>query len=152
MDENTDVGMSMDDLLAGSIDDIIDLPGFEVPQPGQYVLDVVFAQKTVNDAKLIEASYTVVETLELADPTNTPPLVGTKFSQLFDPKNIYALDNFKKVSSPIYQMLGCGGWSDFFRAAVVPARIAATVKRRKDKRPDADPDKFFADVKNVMIV
>jgi hypothetical protein len=49
---------SMDQLLGASLDDLDDLPSFETPPPGTYILSVTTEQKKVNDKEAIEARFT----------------------------------------------------------------------------------------------
>jgi hypothetical protein len=55
--------MSLADLLDKEIDDLAELPAFEVPPVGNYKLAVCFSEKNVNDKECLEASFKVLETL-----------------------------------------------------------------------------------------
>ena len=52
---------STDELFAMSLDDLADLPSFETPPAGAYILDVSCDVKTINDKPAVEASFIVVE-------------------------------------------------------------------------------------------
>lgn len=137
---------SIDALFAMSIDDIADLPGFEVPCEGSYILEVSLDTKQITDAPALEASYTVVELVEPATPgeTATP---GTKFSVANKLDNEYGLGNAKKVLATFAEFAGSRMPADIV-AAVKGVRIAATLKHRKDKK---DPEKVYANVSNITI-
>ena len=79
------------DILSGSIDDIDDLPGFETPPAGQYILTVNCEVKEVNDKQCVEASFVVEETVELKNKEDVQAVKGTKFSTLFMLENEFGV-------------------------------------------------------------
>ena len=86
---------SMEDLFAASIDDLADLPAFETPPPGSYLLRVTCDTKSVNDKPVVEAAYEIMEVVELANPeTDVPPAVGTKFNTIFMIDNEFGIGNY----------------------------------------------------------
>ena len=139
------------DMLDMNLSDIADLPGFEVPHPGEYILKVDATVKSVNDKQAVEIGYEVVECLKKnndADPDTTP---GTKFSQLFflqgEPDGVkVALGRLKQLLAPLAEQLGEGNLLVLVRDHLKSLMVSATVNRRKDKN---DPDRFYPDVKNL---
>lgn len=141
---------SIEDLMDLSLDDLKDLPPFEVPPVGHYKLRLSLAWKEVNDKQCIEAQFEVVETLELTDTSAQPCAAGTKFSTLFQLANEFGQGAFKELVKPLMEGLGLGGKkvSEIVKE-VQNVEIAATVKHRKDKN---DKEKVYANVVNVTLV
>ncbi len=73
----------MDDLLDKSIDDLKDLPEFKVPSTGMYRLGLTVSAKEINEKPAVEASFRVIECIELAEPTDEPGKLDDKFSIAF---------------------------------------------------------------------
>lgn len=82
MTANNDV-MSLSALLGASLDDLPDMPAFVTWPDGAYRCLVTAELKEINDAPVLEAKYTLKEVLELADPSQTPPLPGATNNEAF---------------------------------------------------------------------
>ena len=144
-----------EDLLDSNLDDLSDLPAFEVPPVGHYKLAVSLEQKTVNDKPSIEAKLVVVECLELSSPNDKRPEPGTKFSQLFMMDNEFGQGGFKEFVKPIVAglQLPSSKVRDVLKA-VQNVQIAATVKHRvhkDDKSKPKDEQRVFANLTNVTV-
>lgn len=135
-------------LLDKSIDDIDDLPGFEVPVNGIYTLKVNTAVKVVNAKDCIESSFEVIECIEQNDPAETATKPGTKFSMLAHIDNDIAMGKFKEMIAPIAVHFGERNLLKLVTDVCRDVIVVAKVKRRADKQ---DADKFYADVSNVTI-
>lgn len=146
MEQNENAGMSLDALLEASLDDIADLPVFEVPTPGYYRLGLTIDKKKINDKEAVEFTFTVKETMEVADPSATPPKTGDVFSTACMVGNKYGLAAFKEVAAPVMVALGTTRYGDILNGQVRDMEVFATVKHRRDKN---DPDKVYAKVSNV---
>lgn len=146
----------IEDLMDASIDDLKDLPGFEVPPKGHYKLKIKLEKKDVNGHPSIEAGCTVLETLELANQNDTKVEDGTKFSQLFMMDNEWGQGGFKGFAMPIAAGLGLQGATiGSVIKAVQDVTIAATIKHRYNKedkeKPVADR-RTYADLTNVTVL
>lgn len=139
---------SVDDLFNASIDDLADLPSFETPPAGSYILSVTTDVKTINDKQCVEASITVVETVELKDSAATPVADGTKFSQLFMLDNEFGVGNLKKFLKPFADHFGTSNIGQLVRDEVKDITISALVKTRADKN---DPDKVYGSLTNISV-
>lgn len=138
----------IDDLFSASIDDLADLPAFEAPPPGSYVLSVSMEVKEVNKKSAVEASLTVIETVELSDPASDTAVVdGTKFSQLFMIDNEFGVGNLKKFLQPFQAHFGAPNIGVLV-SEIKDVTISALIKNRKDKN---DPEKVYASVSNITI-
>jgi hypothetical protein len=69
--------VSLDDLLDGTLDDLADVPEFKPFAAGAHKMTLKFdATKKINDMPAIEVKLTIIESVELTDPTATPPAAG----------------------------------------------------------------------------
>lgn len=140
----------IEDLMDASIDDLADMPAFEVPPKGHYKLMVSLERKTVNEKPCIEAKCVVQETLELASQNDKPMENGGKFSQLFMMDNEFGQGAFKLFIQPIAAGLNLGGQKmGAVVAAVQNVQIACTVKHRADKQ---DKERIYALLVNPELV
>jgi hypothetical protein len=140
----------LEQLLDKSIDDIDDLPGFEVPNNGMYNLKLNISEKNINQKDCIEAAFEVVECLEQNDPAKAPTTPGTKFSTLFFYENEVGLSKLKEFFIPFCEYLG---EKNLMRAIIRMKEekdllIAARVKQVVDRK---DADKIYADVGEIVI-
>jgi len=149
-DNQDDKGFaSIDDLFATSIDDLADLPSFETPPPGSYILKITMDAKEVADKPAVEALLEVVETVELKDPVNTVAVpVGTKFSTVFFIDNKFGLGNLKKILKPFAEHFGKTNLGELIRDDMTELTIACNVKNRKDKK---DPDRVYGSVTDIIV-
>lgn len=82
--EQLNQNVSMDDLLDGTLDDLADMPEFKPFAPGAHKVTLNFdATKKINDMPAIEVKLTVVETVELVNPEDTPPKAGDTTNVIF---------------------------------------------------------------------
>lgn len=139
---------SIDDLFNANLDDLADLPSFETPPPGSYILTVSADSKKINNKDAVEAAFEVVETVELKDSTSKAVPVGTKFSTAFFLDNEFAVGNLKKFLAPFSVHFGNQDIGRLIRDDIKNITIAAVVKNRKDK---TDPEKVYADVVNITV-
>lgn len=142
-------GMSFDELANATLDDVEDIPDFEVPPVGSYLLNVQLDRKTVNDKDCIEASFTVEETIELANEDDKPAAKGTKFSILYQLGNKYGLGNYKKLAKPFFAQFGFSSYGEFYDAVHTnPVLIGCNLKHRKGKKERAG--EVYADVRDIV--
>jgi len=156
-DENYD---DMDDLLDMVLDDIADLPEFRPFTPGAHQATLSLTRKKIGDHPAIEADFTLVETLEYAEPSdadydetdkdavdnrNKP---GAKSSTAFMLDNEYGLGNLKKLAKPLAAALGVSKLSEIVDETT-DIEVMIITKVRVDKK---DPDKKYLDVTQLSVV
>jgi hypothetical protein len=139
---------NVDALFSQDLDDLADLPSFETPAPGSYILNVTCEAKTINNKAAIEAAFEVVEVVELKDPADKIVPAGTKFSTAFFLYNEFGVGNLKKFLSPFAAHFGNTNIGNLIRDDMKNVTIACIVKNRKDK---TDPEKVYASVDNISI-
>lgn len=136
------------DLLSMDLTSFADLPSFEVPAIGSYKFRVKSAEaKQVGDKASLAVKLDVVETLELANATDTPPAAGATVDQLFNLENEFGQGLLKEFLAPFSVALGLTNGNDLV-AGIIGVEFAASLKHRKDK---TDPTKVYAAVSNVVI-
>ena len=140
--------LDVNTLFSMDIDQLADLPSFEVPPAGSYVLEVTTDVKEIANKQAVEASFTVIETVELADPANTEVIPGTKFSTAFFLDNQFGVGNLKKFLKPFSEHFECTNIGELVRDHVKGVQISGLVKTRKDKE---DPDKIYGNVVNITV-
>lgn len=146
--------VAIEDLMDASLDDLKDLPGFEVPPKGHYQLIVSLEKKVVNDHNSIEAKCEVVSTLELANKNETAVENGTKFGQLFMMDNEWGQGGFKGFAVPIGQAMGFATVGQCV-AGIQNVKIAATLNHRYHKEDRSKPvaeRRTYADLKNIEVL
>lgn len=136
------------DLFSSSLDDLADLPSFETPPAGSYVLNASTDVKEINGKQTVEASFTVVETVELKESNANPVAVGTKFSMLFMLDNKFGVGKLKDFLKPFAVHFNNNNIGELVLAEIKDVMIACTVTNRKDKE---DPDRIYGGVKNIVI-
>lgn len=136
------------DLLDKSIDDIEDLPGFEVPPPGTYALKYTAAIKPINDKAFIENTFEVLEALELNDPTIEGVKIGTKFSTLTQIGNDIAMGKYKEFVAPLAAHFDEKNLGKLVSEHLKDVVITGTVKHRKNKEDESKP---YGEVSNVVV-
>jgi len=83
-DKELNQNVSMDDLLDGTLDDLADVPEFKPFAAGAHKLRLFFdATKKINDMPAIEVKLVHVETVELANPEDTPPNPGDSTNVIY---------------------------------------------------------------------
>lgn len=135
-------------MLDMSIDDIDDLPSFEIPVNGIYTMKFSVALKVVKDKDCVEANFEVLECNEQNDPEAVPTKPGTKFSILFMLDNEISLGKMKELLLPLAAHFDERNMLKLITDTCKDVIIAAKVKRRADKN---DADKFYADVSGVTV-
>jgi hypothetical protein len=137
--------------MDASIDDLSDMPKFELPPQGHYKFSVSLAQKVVNEKKCIEATLVVDETLELADSTQAPVEAGSKFSALFMMENEWGQASFKEFILPISKALGYKTVGEAIQQCQ-NVKVAAVLKHRvhkEDKDKPADEQRKYPNLKDI---
>jgi ribosomal protein L23 len=148
MSEQAQTFASADALFALDLDDLADLASFETPAPGSYILTVSMDTKKINQKDAVEASFEVVEVVELKNKDDKAVVPGTKFSTAFFIDNEFGVGNLKKFLVPFAAHFGNTNIGALIRDDMKNVTIACIVKNRKDK---TDPEKVYASVDNISV-
>lgn len=133
---------------------IEDLPGFEVPSNGEYVLRLQAKGKVVKDVACLELGFEVMECVKKDKEEDPDAVAGSKFSSLFQLNNKdeearrISLGVMKQVLNNVAEQTGQGNVLVLVRDHLKDAIVTATIKRRQDKE---DPEKFYPVIKNLRL-
>ena len=152
MSNETMAASGLAGLLEANLDDVADLPTFEVPPAGYYKLALTIGLKKINEKDAVEFDYVVREVLELADASKTPPTIGTKFNEAFQITNEIGLGKFKAAAKPVMEALGTISFADILGNQVQGMEVFATLKRRVHKDDKSLPEseqRVYPEVSNI---
>lgn len=154
MIDNTNTSTETDDeevdlsLLDKNLSDIDDLPSFEVPAKGTYILLANATTKKVNKHPAMVIDLDVVSTVALANTGDTPPKEGDKFGVLFMLDNEFGMGNMKKVLAPFAAHFGTDNVKTLVKEKIQNCVISATVDHQIDRE---DKTKIYARLKNIVV-
>lgn len=137
----------LDDLLDVTLDDLEDLPEFKPFAAGAHKVAATFEQKEINKKPAIELSFTLLETMELADPSDEPSKPGDTSNTMFMLDNEYGRGNLKKCATPFGEALGFSSIREIIEG-VKDVECVILTGIRVDKN---DPDKRYLQVKEIHV-
>lgn len=126
-------------LLDKTLDEIEDLPGFEVPYNGRYLLKANRKIKKINEKAAVEVEFEVMECLKKDNDSDPDTVPGTKFSQLYflqgDEEAVrVSMGMLKQFVKPIAERVGESNLKALIKDHLTDVLIAATCVRRKDSK------------------
>ena len=127
--------INLDSILDSSIDDLADLPEFQVYPNGSHKVIVSFESKEVNKHPCVEMKMKAVETIELANPASDTPLEpGTESSVLFMLDNEFGQGKFKTIMKTFAEATGTQKIYEAMEAAQgMEVTVICKVRQNKDK-------------------
>lgn len=138
---------SIDSLLDSRLDDLADLPEFKVFPPGAHRVVISFSTKEINKHPAVELKLKLVETIELAEPSDVPVAVGTETSIAFLLDNEFGQGNLKEVAVPLAKYFGTQDLRSTFKESE-GAEVTVVTKLRADKN---DADKKYMQIKSLIV-
>lgn len=146
MNANTNQA-TLDSLLDSNIDDLADLPEFQVYPNGVHTVLINFESKTVNNHPCLELKMKAVETVELANPAADQPLTaGTESSVLFMLDNEFGQGKMKAIVKVLAAHLGTSSIKETIEAAAgMEVQVVCKVRQNKDK------SQSYTDVTKIII-
>jgi len=141
-------------LLDKTLDEIEDLPGFEVPVNGRYLLKANRKIKKINDKAAVEVTLEVMECLKKNNDADEDTVVGTKFSQLYflegDEDAIrISVGMLKQFVKPLAERVGEANMKVLIKDHLKDVLYGATVTRRKDNK---NPEVFRARLSDLEVM
>ena len=124
--------MSLDSLLDLSLDDLADLPEFKVFPPGAHRVVIGLGTKEINKHPSVELKMKLVETVELADPSEEAVAAGTECSVAFMLDNEFGQGKFKEILKPLAAHTGLNKAGEVFEAAN-GLEVLVVTKTRQNK-------------------
>lgn len=145
--------INLDELLDITLDDIEDLPSFDLFPIGTHHCLCSFDTKEANGKQAIEFSIKLVETIELANPEDQAPKAGDTNSTLFFLENEFGLGAFKRIAKVFAEALNLTSIRDVIEG-VKDVEAAITTSKRLDKKTKKDTGeiKYYLDIKEVKVL
>jgi hypothetical protein len=146
----------MDNLLDGTLDDLADMPEFKPFPAGAHRATIQWDYSKFAAEKIVELKITAIETVELANPEDTPVKAGDTTNQrlMFLKKdktpNEIAQGQFKNLIKPLTEHFGTANNRETMDASN-GAEVLVITKIRADKR-DANDIKYYTDVTTLSVV
>ena len=139
--------LDLDSILDSSIDDLADLPEFQVFPNGMHRVIINWESKEVNKHPCMELKMKAIETIELANPAEDTPLVaGTESSVLFMMDNEFGQGKFKSIIKQLAEATGSTKISDAVEASTgMEVQVVCKVRQNKDK------SQSYTDVTKVIV-
>jgi len=132
----SDTTISMDSLLDADLDSFADLPEFVIPPAGTYNATIKSMEtKEINKKPVVEIKITILETIELNDPADTPVDAGVEVSQAFFLDSPFGQGALKKCTLNVKEALGVNTMRELMEAC--PGfEVTVLTKTRKDKNDE----------------
>ena len=121
---------NLDALLDGTLDDLADVPGFQTFPVGTHKVTINW--KKVEKRPAYSLMMTAVETVELADPNETPLAAGTMSSVMFMLDNEYGQSAFRKIIASLGSHFGAGSNREIMEKSE-GAEVLAVTRQRTNK-------------------
>lgn len=147
----SDTDFDIDALLDSTLDDLEDLPSFKPFPAGCHQVTCSMEKKDLGGHPSIVLDFTLLETLELADP-NTPEAEQSKPGDTSNTAcmmdNEFGVGNFKKLALPIGAALGVAKLSEVIEQCQdIECVILTSIRTDKN-----DKDKHYLNVKELNVV
>ena len=139
--------LDLDSILDSSIDDLADLPEFQVFPNGVHRVLINWESKEVNKHPCMELKMKAVETVELANPAaDTPLTAGTETSVLFMLDNEFGQGKFKTIIKQLAEATGATKISEAVEQSNgMEVQVVCKVRQNKDK------SQSYTDVTKVIV-
>jgi hypothetical protein len=124
----------MNSLLDSSIDDLADLPEFAVFPAGLLKVSLKFEEKEINKHPSVELKMKLIETVEMADATDTPLASGAESSVLYMLDNEFGQGALKAIAKTLASITGTTNLRDTLEAANgMEVQVVSKPRFNKDK-------------------
>lgn len=153
-DADVNAVANLESMYEQNLADIPDLPGFPIPHPGVYRLEVVEqGLKDIGDSKAHEFKYKVLEVMEVGDESKGEDCIpGDMFSQLYfmtSEKSIaFNFGRIKNLVAPIAERFGTKSVRESCEK-FVGCEIQAIVKLRQNAK---NKEQFFPEIEEYELV
>lgn len=143
------MALDLDALLDGTLDDLADMPSFKPFPAGTHRVTVSVAVKEIQDKAAFEFNCTMLEPLELADPSEELPKEGDTASTAFIMGTDFGEGGFKKLASVFVEALQIPNTKRAIVEHVQNVECVIISKVRTDKK---DADKKYFSIAELQVV
>ena len=148
---------SIDSILESTLDNLPDVPEFKPFAAGSHQATIAFEVKEIQKKPAVEWKLTHMETIELANPEDTPPKAGDTCSGAFifldkdGKENELALGQFKALLKPLQAHFGTTSNGETLEASQ-GATVVLTMTQRAGKAGTSSEGKFFPVIEAIAVV
>lgn len=139
--------LNLNDLLDVTLDDLADLPEFKNFPAGAHRVTVKFTAKKIGEHPAVEIKMTLLETVELNDPSDTPLEAGAEMSVAYMLDNEFGQGSFKKLMKVFADHTGLTKMNEVVEACDGMEVLAVT-----KLRPSKDKTKMYPDIVTVTVL
>lgn len=139
----------IDALLDGTLDDLADTPEFKPFVPGSYKVMFGLEADKKKPKSVYYGKMKMVEVLELADPSNSPPVKDDETSTRLDLENEFGQGNMKKILGAMIAKFGKGPTNREWIDKLMHEQVECTVIT--DLRPNKDKTVFYTNLVEIMV-
>lgn len=141
----------VDALLDGTLDDLSDLPEFKPYPAGTHAVILTIVDKTavkdrINKHPGFEVKMKAIETLELANPDDTPLVAGMETSVLYLLDNPIGQGSFKKLLASAAEHFGAKN-----NRALIADLQGATVAVVTRQRSNKEKTQIYTDIVEMKV-
>jgi len=133
-------------ILDSQLDDLADMPEFGTYPAGSHKVTIKWEQKVVNSHPSIELAMVAIETLELANPTDTPLAAGAQGSVLFMLDNEFGQGALKALLKPLAIET-----SESSISGIIAASNGMEVTVVTNVRQSRDKTQSYTNVKKLLV-
>jgi hypothetical protein len=142
--------MSVQDLLAQSLDDLKDMPSNKPFPNGTHRVTIDWDIREVSEKETLIQKLTAVETIELSEGEDTPLAAGDSIDILYG-DNEYAEGSLKEVLKPLAAATGLTSVMDIIEASK-GMEVVVTTKKRAGKRPaDGSEARVYTGIVSLIV-
>lgn len=145
---------SFDSIFDRQLDELAELPSYTPPPTGTYNLRISAGYKSIGNKPAVEVKAVVLNTIELADATETPVKDGSEFNYAFilvtkDGKRNETAEGFmREFLSYFLKYAGTSDVKQLVSGAIKDVDCTAVVRRKQDRN---DEDRWNVTIKDIVI-
>jgi len=138
----------LDSLLDANLDDLEDLPEFKPFAPGAHRCLLSLDKKTIAGHPAVEASFTLIETIELSNSQDVAGKDGDTCNSAFFLDNEFGRGKFKALALSLSEILGTTNQGEIVEQAKnLEVMLLSSVKKDKN-----DASKVYLNIISIEVI
>lgn len=130
---------NMDSLLEGTLDDLAQVPDFVTYPAGTHRVTMSWEMPTKERPTTIGIKLAAIETVELADSSDTPLVPGSLTGVSFKMDNEYGQSNYRKIIASLSSHFGPGTNREIMEKSE-GAEVVVITNQRRGKKTEQNPN------------
>lgn len=124
----------LNSLLDMNLDDLADLPAFEIYPAGAHKVRIGWETKSINSHPSLELKMAYLECIELSSPGDKVPDIGTECSVLFMLDNEFGQGKLKAAVSKLRDFFGTSNLFQIVEQSQgLEVTVVTKIRQNKDK-------------------